>query len=80
MPKDNNQTQRISEVGDPSEGAWHTIDAVTANTFTVNVGVSSDTSTHTFVSATSTALSQGQLSVMVFTSIVKVQTQVTYYV
>ena len=60
---DNNATQHTyPRVGDPSEGAWHTIDAVTNDTFTVNVGVSSDTSTHTFVSATSTAVTRAVVS------------------
>ena len=64
---DNNATQHTyPRVGDPSEGAWHTIDAVTANTFTVNVGVSSDTSTHTFVSATSTAVERAVVSYGVY--------------
>ena len=64
---DNHQTQHTyPRVGDPSEGAWHTIDAVTANTFTVNVGISSDTSTHTFVSATSTAVTRAVVSYGVY--------------
>ena len=64
---DNNQTQHTyPRVGDPSEGAWHTIDAVTANTFTVFVGTSSDTSTHTFVSATSTAVERAVVSYGVY--------------
>ena len=64
---DNNATQHTyPRVGDPSEGAWHTIDAVTADTFTVNVGVSSDTSTHTFVSATSTAVTRAVVSYGVY--------------
>ena len=64
---DNNQTQHTyPRVGDPSEGAWHTIDAVTNDTFTVNVGVSSDTSTHTFVSATSTAVTRAVVSYGVY--------------
>ena len=64
---DNNQTQHTyPRVGDPSEGAWHTIDAVTANTFTVFVGESSDTSTHTFVSATSTAVTRAVVSYGVY--------------
>ena len=64
---DNNQTQHTyPRVGDPSEGAWHTIDAVTTDTFTVNVGVSSDTSTHTFVSATSTAVTRAVVSYGVY--------------
>ena len=65
--KDNNQTQHTyPRVGDPSEGAWHTIDAVTTDTFTVYVGVSSDTSTHTFVSATSTAVTRAVVSYGVY--------------
>ena len=64
---DNNQTQHTyPRVGDPSEGAWHTIDAVTANTFTVFVGTSSDTSTHTFVSATTTAVERAVVSYGVY--------------
>ena len=65
--KDNNATQHTyPRVGDPSEGAWHTIDAVTNDTFTVFVGVSSDTSTHTFVSATSTAVERAVVSYGVY--------------
>ena len=41
---------------DPIRGEWVEIQSVTTNTITLNVGVSSDTSTHTFVSATSGAL------------------------
>ena len=37
--------------GDPAFDRWLKIDSKTTNTFTVNVGVSSDTSAHTFVSA-----------------------------
>ena len=65
--KDNNATQHTyPRVGDPSEGAWHTIDAVTNDTFTVFVGVSSDTSTHNFVSATSTAVTRAVVSYGVY--------------
>ena len=64
---DNNSTQHTyPRVGDPAEGAWHTIDAVTTNTFTVFVGESSDTSTHTFVSATSTAVTRAVVSYGVY--------------
>ena len=64
---DNYATQHTyPRVGDPSEGAWHTIDAVTTDTFTVNVGVSSDTSTHTFVGATSTAVTRAVVSYGVY--------------
>ena len=61
--KDNHTTQHTyPRVGDPAYGAWHTIDAVTTNTFTVFVGTSSDTSTHLFVSATSTAVQRALVS------------------
>ena len=72
---DNNQTQHTyPRVGDPSEGAWHTIDAVTTNTFTVFVGTSSDTSTHTFVSATTTAVERAVVY-MVYTNIPNLQSR-----
>ncbi len=65
--KDNNATTHTyPRVGDPAEGAWHTIDAVTANTFTVFVGESSDTSTHTFTGATSTAVTRAVVSYGVY--------------
>ena len=65
--KDNNATQhQYPRVGDPAEGAWLTIDAVTNDTFTVFVGPSSDTSTHTFVSATSTAVERAVVSYGVY--------------
>ena len=41
---------------DPASNKILTITAVTSNTFTVNVGTSSDTSTHTFHSAVSNAI------------------------
>ena len=64
---DNDTTEHTyPRVGDPSEGAWHTIDAVTNDTFTVFVGVSSDTSTHNFVSATSTAVTRAVVSYGVY--------------
>ena len=65
--KDNHATQHTyPRVGDPSEGAWHTIDAVTNDTFTVNVGATGDLSTHTFVSATSTAVTRAVVSYGVY--------------
>ena len=65
--KDNNATQHTyPRVGDPAEGAWLTIDAATTNTITVFVGPSSDTSTHTFVSATSTAIERAVVSYGVY--------------
>ena len=65
--KDNNATQHTyPRVGDPAHNAWLTIDAVTNNTFTVFVGPSSDTSTHTFVSATSTAVERAVVSYGVY--------------
>ena len=59
--KDNNATQHtyprgVQNGNDPANNAWLTIDAVTTDTFTVFVGPSSDTSAHTFVSATATAI------------------------
>ena len=59
--KDNNATQHtyprgLNNGNDPANNAWLTIDAVTTDTFTVFVGPSSDTSAHTFVSATATAI------------------------
>ena len=64
---DNNATNHTyPRVGDPAEGAWLTIDEVTNDTFTVYVGVSSDTSTHTFVSATSTAVTRAVVSYGVY--------------
>ena len=63
----NNATQHTyPRVGDPAHNAWLTIDAVTNNTFTVFVGPSSDTSTHTFVSATSTAVERAVVSYGVY--------------
>ena len=44
---------------DPLAGKWIVIDSVTTNTFTVNVGISSDTSAHTFVTSTPGGLSRG---------------------
>ena len=41
---------------DPVSGKWLQISAVTADTFKVNVGATSETSTHAFVSATSNGL------------------------
>ena len=49
---DSNQTNHpYPRGGDPAFDRWLKITAKTTNTFTVNVGVSSDTSAHTFVSA-----------------------------
>lgn len=41
---------------DPVAGKWLTVSNVSANTFDVNVGISSDTSSHTFVSALTDAI------------------------
>ena len=50
---DNNATDSYPRAGvDPFADQWILIDSVTTNTFTVNVGVSSDTSAHTFVTST----------------------------
>lgn len=49
---DNHQTQvGYPRSTDPAADAWLSITAVTTNTFTVNVGSSTDLSTHIFVSA-----------------------------
>ena len=51
--RDNNVTQHAyPRVTDPVSATWLPVYARTTNTFKVNVGQSSDTSTHTFVSAT----------------------------
>ena len=44
---------------DPFAGKWISIISVTNDTFTVNVGVSSDTSVHTYVTSTPGGLSRG---------------------
>ena len=55
--KDSNATNHpYPRSTDPASNKVLTITAVTTNTFTVNVGTSSDTSTHTFVSGVSNAI------------------------
>ena len=55
--KDNNNTQHTyPRLTDPGADEWLEITNVTANKFSVNVGVSSNTSTHSFVSATTGGL------------------------
>ena len=57
--KDGNATNHpYPRATDPASGKWLTVTVVDANTFTVNVGISSDTSNHTFVSATTDGLSK----------------------
>lgn len=54
---DNNQSQTgYPRVGDGNYDAWMRITTSTASTITVNAGVSSDTSAHTFVSAAAGAV------------------------
>ena len=57
--KDSNATNHpYPRATDPASGKWLTVTVVDANTFTVNVGISSDTSAHTFVSAVTDGLSK----------------------
>ena len=56
--KDSNQTLHIyPRSTDPASGKDLDIASVTTDTITVNVGISSDTSTHTFVSAVANGIS-----------------------
>ena len=53
--KDNHATEHTyPRSTDPASGKWLEILAVTKDTFIVNVGITTDVSTHTFVSATGT--------------------------
>ena len=55
--KDNNATNHdYPRISDPIYNKWITISNSTTNTFEVNVGVSRDTSSHKFVSATNNGL------------------------
>ena len=58
---DNNATEKSypREGSDPFANTWILIESVTTNTFTVNVGISSDTSAHTFVTSTPGGLLRG---------------------
>lgn len=58
---DNNATEHsYPRAGqDPYADKWILIDSVTTNTFTINVGVSSDVSAHTFVTSTPGGLLRG---------------------
>ena len=57
--KDSNATNHpYPRATDPASGKWLTVTVVDANSFTVNVGISSDTSAHTFVSATTDGISK----------------------
>ena len=53
---DNSVTKTYPRSSDPASGRWLTIAAVTTNTFEVNVGISSNTSAHTFQTALSDCL------------------------
>ena len=54
--------------GDPAFDKWLRITAKTTNTFTVNVGVSSDTSTHAFVSAGTNSVKKALTTVTITNS------------
>lgn len=55
--KDDNATQHAyPRISDPISNKWVAIGSTTENTFDLDVGVSRDTSTHSFVSATSNGL------------------------
>ncbi len=55
--KDSNATNHsYPRISDPSYNTWLAIGSTTANTFAVDVGVSPDTSTHVFVSASSNGI------------------------
>ena len=54
--------------GDPAFDRWLKITAKTTNTFTVNVGISSDTSAHTFVSAGTNSVKRALTTVTIANS------------
>ena len=55
--KDNNATNHAyPRSSDPASGQWLPVSNVSTNTFEVNIGVSSDVSAHTFVSAVSNGI------------------------
>ena len=56
MTDNNGTTHPYPRAADPASTKILTISAVTSDTFTVNVGTSSDTSTHTFKSAVTNAI------------------------
>ena len=57
----------IPELGDPASNKWLTITSVTTNTFRVNVGTSSDTSSHTFVSAVTNGVTRRPVGISTVT-------------
>ena len=64
--KDNNATDHAyPRVTDPAYGQWLQISNRTLNTFEVNVGVSEDTSQHTFKSATNNGLTKANDTVTI---------------
>jgi len=48
----------LPKPADPANGQRLLVSSVTLNTFTINIGVSSNTSTHTFVSATANGITK----------------------
>ena len=57
--KDGNATNHsYPRATDPCSGQWLTVSNKTSNTFDVNIGVSPDTSVHTFVSATADGIAR----------------------
>ena len=57
--KDNNATNHsYPRASDPASGEWLPVSNVATNTFEVNIGISSDVSAHTFVSATSNGIAK----------------------
>ena len=52
---------------DPASNKWLTITSVTTNTFRVNVGTSSDTSSHTFVSAVTNGVTRRPVGISTVT-------------
>jgi len=52
---------------DPASSEWLTITSITTNTFRVNVGTSSDTSSHTFVSAVTNGVTRRPVGISTVT-------------
>ena len=66
---DNNATNHAyPRIGDPISKKWMSITKVSNDVFTMDVGKSSNTSTHTFVSSTATAISRATSTVGIATT------------
>ena len=64
--KDSNATQhKYPRITDPVYNKWIPITVVDANTFTVDVGISEDTFSHTFVSAVTNGLKKANSSITI---------------